>query len=232
MEPAKSLTSYWVDKALNNKKTVIFVPSLYLLSQIYSDWVNQSYAEKIKIKYILIGSDADVSDDSSGAIEATQHEANGLLLFTDPDEIRKHINKTTDKLVIISTYQSSIRLAEAANKKITFDFGIFDEAHKTVGQVDKQFSLMLNDNKFVVSKRLFMTATPKIYGGKLGDDKILSMDNEKHYGKRIYCYNTGDAINEGRLVDYQLMTILATNKEIEANIKKNKLVSYKDEFYR
>lgn len=53
----KSLTSYWIDKSLNNKKTVVFVPSLYLLSQFYSDWINQSYAEGCKIKYLLVGSE-------------------------------------------------------------------------------------------------------------------------------------------------------------------------------
>lgn len=72
----KTLTSYWVDKKMNNKLTLVLVPSLYLLSQFYQDWVNQSYSENIKINYILIGSDADVSED-------TKYKSNGLILEMD-----------------------------------------------------------------------------------------------------------------------------------------------------
>jgi predicted helicase len=221
----KSLTAYWIDKILGNKRTIVFVPSLYLLSQIYKDWIDQSYAEKIKIRYILIGSDADID-------EETKYKANGLMLHTNPMIIRQLIDQTDprQKLVVISTYQSSIKLAESMGNEYVFDFAIFDEAHKTVGQVGKMFSMMLTDSKLKITKRLFMTATPKIYNGSSDDDDVLSMDDETYYGRQIYCYNTGCAVNDGRLVDYQLVTILATNKEIEQNIKENKLVRYKEEF--
>jgi len=226
----KSLTAYWVDKELKHILTVVFVPSLYLLSQFYADWVNQSHAENININYLLVGSDADVDDDvkSKGNI-------NGLVLHTDPIEIRNYINKIIEsnkKLVVISTYQSSNKLAEACNKEISFDFGIFDEAHKTVGQVGKQFTLMLNDDKLKINKRLFMTATLKIYGGKMDEDDedIISMNNEKYYGKQIFCYNTGNGINDKYLCDYQLVTIIATNNDVEQLITKNKLVKYKESF--
>ena len=54
----KTLSSYWIDQKFKTMRTVIFVPSLYLLSQFYSDWVNQSCAEKHNFNYLLIGSDA------------------------------------------------------------------------------------------------------------------------------------------------------------------------------
>lgn len=76
-----------------------------------------------------------------------------------------------------------------------------------------------------------MTATPKIYGGnKDNEDDILSMDNEKQYGKCIYSYNAGQAINDKRLTDYQLVSIVATNTEIKNAIIKNKLIQYQDQF--
>ncbi len=227
----KSLLSYWIDKELNNEMTVVFVPSLYLLSQIYVDWVNQNFAEKVDIEYLLIGSDADVDDD-------TKDKANGLILNTDPDEIRKHIDRIklkNKKCVVISTYQSANKLSqacvasEANDINIVFDFGIFDEAHKTVGQAGKQFSLMLHDDNLTIKKRLFMTATPKIFAGKDSKD-VLSMNNQKYYGKKIYCYNTKNGIDDNRLVDYRLVTMIATNDEITKMITKNKLVKYKDSF--
>jgi superfamily II DNA or RNA helicase len=218
----KTLTAYWIDKALLNKKTVIFVPSLYLLSQFYADWVNQSYAEGKQINYLLVGSDADVD-------EETKYKSNGLFLYTDPAEIRKYIKNTNGKLVIISTYQSSDKLAEAC-KNIEFDFGFFDECHKTVGQVGKKFTMMLTNKHMVIKKRLFMTATPKMYAGDLDNDEVISMDNKKFYGDKIFTYNTGEAIADKKLVDYQVLTIYAKNKDIENDIKKNKLVKFKDEF--
>jgi predicted helicase len=218
----KTLTAYWIDKKLFNKKTVVFVPSLYLLSQFYADWVNQSYAENRQIKYLLVGSDADVD-------EETKYKSNGLFLYTDPKAIRKFIKNTDGKLVIISTYQSSDKLAEACGD-IEFDFGFFDEAHKTAQQVNKKFSMMITNKHMMIRRRLFMTATPKIYSGDLDNDKIISMDNKKFYGDKIFTYNTGQAIEDKKLVDYQVLSIYAKNKDIEKDIKKNKLVKYKEEF--
>uniref|UniRef100_A0A6C0C9Z7 Helicase n=1 Tax=viral metagenome TaxID=1070528 RepID=A0A6C0C9Z7_9ZZZZ len=214
----KTLASYWIACSMSLGRTVIFVPSLQLLSQFYSDWVNQSYAEEKNLKYLLIGSDADVEDE---IIE----KSNGLMLHLNPDEIRKHLS---EDVVVICTYQSSDKLAEACGKKITFDFGIFDEAHKTVGQKEKQFSRMLFDDELKINKRLFMTATPKIYVGK--NDDIVSMDNKEIYGARIYTYNTSQAIENKMLTDYQVLSIYATDKSIMRDIKANKLVKFKKEF--
>jgi len=220
----KTLTSYWINNKLFNKKTVIFVPSLYLLSQFYSDWVNQSYAEKNKIHYILIGSDADVD-------EEIKYKSNGLILNTDPKSIRQYIKSIApqDKLVVISTYQSADKLAEAC-RGIEFDFSIFDEAHKTVGQADKKFNLMLTNKYLQIKKRMFMTATPKIYNGDLDAEDIISMDNKNIYGHNVFTYDTSEAIRDKRLVDYQVISLYAKNADIVKAIKTNKLVKFQDEF--
>lgn len=219
----KTLTSYWVYKLLNLTRTVIFVPSLYLLSQFYSDWVKQSYAENVPIKYLLIGSDADVD-------EEVKYKSNGLILFTDQKSIKKYIENCDTKLVIICTYQSSDKLAEACEQEIQFDFAIFDEAHKTIGQVNKQFTMMLTNKHLIIKKRLFMTATPKMYNGDVDNDEIISMDNRKFYGEKLFTYNTGNAITDKKLVDYQVLTIYAKNKDIKKDIKENNLIKLKNEF--
>lgn len=219
----KTFTSYLIDKNLMNKKTVIFVPSLYLLSQFYSDWINQSYAENIKINYLLVGSDADIDDE-------VKYKSNGLILFTDPKQIRKYIGDFfNEKLVVICTYQSADKLAEAC-KNIIFDLGILDESHKTTGQLNKKFSMMLTDKYLTIRKRLFMTATPKIYKGNFLKEKVVSMDNQKFYGEKIYTFNTGSAIEQKRLVDYQILSIYAKKSDIERDIRKNKLIKINDEF--
>lgn len=217
----KSLTAFWIDQLFQHKITVVFVPSLYLLSQIYIEWVKESYAENTKISYILIGSDVDVESEVTEKI-------NGIYSTTDVIEIKQQIEKhKQNKIVIICTYQSSEKLQEAC-KDIVIDFAIFDEAHKTVGQVNKKFTSMISDDNIKINKRLFMTATPKIYSSS--DDNIISMDNEEYYGRKIYVYNTGQAITDRILVDYQIISIIAQNKDIEEDILKNKLVQLKTAF--
>lgn len=217
----KTLTSYWIESKLLNKKSIVFVPSLQLLSQFYSDWVKQAHAEKKKVNFLLVGSDADVD-------EETKYKSNGIILYTNPTDIRKHVEKVKEKLVIICTYQSSDKLIEAS-KDIIYDFAIFDEAHKTVGQTNK-FSLALFNKNIAVKHRLFMTATPKIFVGGVESDDIISMDDENIYGKQFFTYNTGSAIKNKLLCDYQIVSIYCTDKMIEKEIKNKKLVKYKDEF--
>ena len=232
----KTLTSYWIDKNMLNNRTVVFVPSLYLLSQFFSDWIKQSYAEKHDtsitrsrleqrdIKFLLIGSDADID-------EETKWKSNGLILHTSSTLIRKFIRRNyLSKIVVICTYQSSDKLAKACKTDLKFDFAILDEAHKTVGQVSKKFSRVLDDSFMFIYKRLSMTATPKMYKGDVDTEEIVSMDNEAVYGKCIYTYNTGTAIKEKRLVDYQVISMYARDKDIERDIKKHKLVKFAEEF--
>lgn len=210
----KSITSYWIDKEMNNKLSVVLVPSLYLLSQFYGDWINQSTAENVNIKYLLIGSDA---DDEKKQIK-------NFYLTTDPKSILDFITENkNEKIVIISTYQSSDKLISAINKQFPIDFCIFDESHKTIGPKNQQFTLMITDEHIVINKRLFMTATPKFYNG-LNED-IFTMDNVEHYGSQIYTYNTSNAIANNRLVDYQVCSMITTCEEIEKYIKESKLIT-------
>jgi superfamily II DNA or RNA helicase/effector-binding domain-containing protein len=211
----KTLTSFWINAEMCNKITLVLVPSLYLLSQFYKDWNYMG----LDINFILVGSDADVNE--------IEYHTNGIILTTDPEIIKSKIKNMT---VIISTYQSSNKVIIAlAGKNI--DFCIFDEAHKTVGQVDKQFSLLLSDS-IKIKKRLFMTATPKIYDSQNidnMDDNILSMDNEAYYGKQIYVYNAGTAIKDGFLVDYNIVMMHTDNQYIQKTINDNKYINFEFE---
>jgi predicted helicase len=56
-----------------------------------------------------------------------------------------------------------------------------------------------------------MTATPKMYGGD-DTEELYSMSDELWYGKNIYVYNTGNAIADERLCDYQIVTMLTNEK--------------------
>ena len=228
----KTLTSWWIVNTYN--RIIIFVPSLLLLSQFYYDWLYSNIAEKKKYKFLLIGSDMDNDENVKSKID-------NILLTTNEDVIRKFIKKDTN-MIVICTYQSSHliqNIIEPNNNsdsdssdstddnQLYFDFGIYDEAHRTVGQKNRSLNCMVS-NKYI-KKKLFMTATPKMYKSSqndntFDDDEVLSMDNEKIYGKMIDKYNLSGAINDRRLCDYQIYNIHVTDKEIKNQIKDDDLL--------
>ena len=120
---------------------------------------------------------------------------------------------TSEIKVVFSPYQSGIALAEEArNSSLTSDFAVMDEAHKTVGQKGSLFTHLLSDNNIKISKRLFMTATERRFKGD--SDEILSMDQEEVYGQTIHLYAFKEAIEDGILSDYKVVTINVTEQEI------------------
>ncbi|WP_415751869.1 type ISP restriction/modification enzyme [Helicobacter pylori] len=106
------------------------------------------------------------------------------------------------------------------------DLIICDEAHRTVGAMyssnerdDKNaFTLCHSDENIKAKKRLYMTATPKVYSesskakAKESDNVIYSMDDEEIFGEEIYTLNFERAIALDLLTDYKVI-ILAVRKE-------------------
>ncbi len=80
------------------------------------------------------------------------------------------------------------------------------------------FTLCHSDGNIKAKKRLYMTATPKVYSesskarAKESDNAIYSMDDEGIFGEEIYTLNFERAIALDLLTDYKVM-ILAVRKE-------------------
>ncbi len=135
--------------------------------------------------------------------------------------------KENKRFIIFSTYQSALRIKEAQEVGLgEIDLVICDEAHRTVGAMyssnerdDKNaFTLCHSDGNIKAKKRLYMTATPKVYSessksrAKESDNAIYSMDDESIFGEEIYTLNFTRAIALDLLTDYKVM-ILAVRKE-------------------
>ncbi|GAA9094136.1 DEAD/DEAH box helicase family protein [Helicobacter pylori] len=77
---------------------------------------------------------------------------------------------------------------------------------------------VIADEHIQAKKRLYMTATPKVYSesskarAKESDNTIYSMDDESIFGEEIYTLNFEKAIALDLLTDYKVM-ILAVRKE-------------------
>lgn len=195
----KTFIGFWTFKnVLKYNSVFIVVPSLYLLSETYESWQTELQFYDDKFHFILIGSDMERKE---------QGYLNEFKPSTDINEIKKQLN-ISNNIIAITTYQSSKLLLDSCKElQFKFDLGIFDEAHRSVGEANKQFTHILSDKYNICKKKLFMTATEKIfdYSIKENEEKILSMDNEKIYGKVIYIKSLRQAIEDGALVDYNII---------------------------
>ena len=214
----KTLTSYWIAK--NYRKVVIFVPSLLLLSQFYNDYMKAIIGDnEYEYNILLIGSDCDNDNRIKEKMDAVN-------ITTNKKEILKFLKDTKgENKIVFSTYQSSYILDEILKEtNLCFNFGIYDEVHKTCMKENRMMSKMIECES--INKKLFMTATAKILKDTKNDDdddRVYSMDDEEVYGKKIYEYNITDAIKDKRLCDYRIYNVHTTENEMKKLIKNDKL---------
>ena len=223
----KSLTAYWIAKALGSRRIVIAVPSLALIRQTLKVWLREALASGKEVEWICV-----CSDESAGRMGrddvAVLRQDLGVPCLTDPSEIAKWLTGTKmakGLQVVFTTYQSGQALSTAAKKaKFHFDLGIMDEAHKTVGDGEKLFSHLLHDRNLPVERRIFMTATERRYQGKA--DKILSMDDPAIYGKTFHLLSFKAALEQKPpiLCDYRIVTIMVTREEVAEMVRKKAFV--------
>ena len=218
----KSLTGFWFTQELESKNTLIAVPSLSLIKQTLDVYLREIVANKKKVKWLCICSDDGIGRDDDIVFKT---ENIGVPCQTDPLYIENWLKENKDEnKIIFTTYQSGKIIAELSKKlKMSFDLGIFDEAHKTVGSSKKLFSHLLFEKNISIEKRIFMTATERFYGGQKSED-IISMDDEDIYGDTFSMMTFKEAINADLLTDYKVITIDVKKKEISDFIRENKLV--------
>ena len=221
----KSLVGFWVQKSLKAKQVVVAVPSLALLNQTLRDWADEWAANGQTVRYTVVASDESSADLGDTFVGETYEL--GIDVHTDTARIAKRLKDLRKQHhVVFTTYHSSHKLAEAARRAgITFDLGILDEAHKTVGHKRDRFATLLDERKIRIRKRLAMTATERVLRGK--NDDVLSMDDPKVYGKVAFLYTFKQAIKDERICDYKIITLTVSESRIRALIQANKNVSLK-----
>jgi superfamily II DNA or RNA helicase len=178
----KTLFAHSVIKNLKKYKVLIVVPSLQLLSQ----WFYNFAIQEKNTEFLLVGSQHDPTD-----VDVP------YSLTTDKETIGEIFNNSDKKFVTICTYQSLRQVYEC---DFQFDLTFVDEAHLTTGT--GEFTLV-NKPDFKTVKKIFLTATPKIFKGTLVE-KYVSMDDETKYGKQ-FIYSCRQAIEDGILCDYNVI---------------------------
>lgn len=228
----KTYTSLKIMEALDPKITLFLAPSIALLSQTFREYAQ----EKSEPFYASIV----CSDDKTGQSKKnkSKNEDNDDIKFSelplkpstrleDILSVHEKAQKENKRFIIFSTYQSALRIKEAQEAGLNeIDLIICDEAHRTVGAMyssnerdDKNaFTLCHSDENIKATKRLYMTATPKVYSesskakAKESDNVIYSMDDADTFGEEIYTLHFSKAIALDLLTDYKVI-ILAVRSE-------------------
>lgn len=228
----KSLTAYWIAKDLKSKMILIAVPSLALIKQTLEVWTRESVANNVDINWIAVCSDDTVSRIDDDIFTASTKDL-GIDVSTDIDYISNWLqNPEHDTTIVFTTYQSGKIISEASSKaNITYDFGIMDEAHKTVGLKDSLFSHLVFNENIAINKRLFMTATERRYKGD--SDVVTSMDDMDIYGDDFEVLTFKEALESEPpiLCDYKIIAMMVTKKEVASLIENNKFVRPASENY-
>ncbi|CDQ11755.1 putative helicase [Acidithiobacillus ferrivorans] len=204
---------------------LFLVPSLALLAQTLREWTAEAHAP---LRCYAVCSDSKVGKEEE---DIRVHDL-AYPATTDFQKLAMHLNHTSDDgriTVIFSTYQS-IEVVHEAQKAgcPAFDLVICDEAHRTAGvaQFDNEKNTLeyshfvrVHDNDYIhAQKRLYMTATPKIYkddASRKAEEKghlVYSMSNEAHFGPVFHRLSFAEAVDRDLLSDYKVL-ILAVDQE-------------------
>ena len=240
----KTFTSLKIAEAMareasKEQYTILYlVPSIQLLTQTLRGWNNDT---EMTMSSMAVTSDRNASrgsvkqDESNIAIKASdigypattsskKVVENYLELMTRPKK---------ELLVVFGTYQSIEVLGKAQKDGFPeFDLIIADEAHRTtgakaLGDEASAFTKVHSNLNVKGTKRLYQTATPKLYGTdakkKAEENSIVisSMDDESLYGSVFYRLGFGDAISHDILTDYKLMVLAVDETVVQKDMQKS-----------
>ncbi|NHB25702.1 restriction endonuclease [Helicobacter pylori] len=227
----KTYTSLKIMEALEPKITLFLAPSIALLSQTFREYAQEKsdpfYASIVCSDDKVGKGKKNKNDDDTDDINFSELPLKPSTRLEDILSAYEKAQKENKRFIIFSTYQSALRIKEAQEVGLgEIDLIICDEAHRTVGAMyssnerdDKNaFTLCHSDEHIRAKKRLYMTATPKVYSesskakAKESDNAIYSMDDAEIFGEEIYTLNFERAIALDLLTDYKVM-ILAVRKE-------------------
>ncbi len=199
---------------------------LALLQQTLKVWTREYLIAGIKPDWLCVCSDQTVSDDQDDFV-SNIYEL-GIDVTTDKNEIKNFLKSKANTKVVFTTYQSG-KVTAAGAKGFTFDLGIMDEAHKTVGLGSKPMAHLIHQKNIKIKHRLFMTATERLFRGN--KEEYLSMDDPRDYGDLIYQLSFKEAIEAKPPIisDYKIITFGITEPEIEAVYSDNKFIQIKKE---
>jgi predicted helicase len=216
-----------------NGRVLFLAPSISLVSQSLREWTAEA---QTPIHAFVVCSDTKVGKDEE---DIRTHD----LAYPATTDARKlaaaiQVMSPDRRTVIFSTYQSIQVVADAQRLGLgEFDLIICDEAHRTTGLTlpgeDPSEFLKVHHNHIVKGKkRLYMTATPRIFADKSkskaneAEAVLFSMDDEEIFGPEFYRLGFGKAVERNLLSEYKVL-IVAVEEVKMAKLANNFNNAYK-----
>ncbi|MBY8864527.1 DEAD/DEAH box helicase [Streptomyces sennicomposti] len=224
----KTLIALRTAEDLDIAHLLIAVPSLDLIGQ----WAQAARADGRREPLMAVSSLQADKNPMLAAAGATSTASGEYLAYWLNRHKRATVFVTLDSLPRIEEAQHSVFAAP------TFDLLIVDEAHRTAGSWDKQWTMIHDNTRVPADRRLYLTATPYEWEAPRlteapdtrPDPKptaatapawrspslIASMDDPKVFGPRLHTYSHADAIEDGVLADYQLLVPTITDTDLRS----------------
>ena len=152
--------------------------------------------------------------------EDISHTELSCRVTTKPAEIAEQLKKSAGNgaRVVFCTYQSLNKLRDAQHKHGApdFDLALVDEAHRTTGYLEGNraglFQLIHKPKEIRAKKRLYMTATPRVYDIKEknraeNEARIVDMNDYETYGREFYRLSFRKAVGKDMLCDYKVIAL-------------------------
>ena len=199
--------------------SVLFlVPSISLLAQTVREWVGEA---EVDLRAFAVCSDPKATRASTSTSEDISSVDLALPATTDVDLLVARLDDAAPDdamTVVFATYQSIDVVAGAQRARGgRFDLVVCDEAHRTTGTIlddEKSAFVRVHDDGYLpADKRLYMTATPRLYGdeskakAEQADVEICSMDDDEKYGPELHRLGFGEAVERDLLTDYKVLVL-------------------------
>lgn len=230
----KTFTGLKIAEAMAGRggRVLFLVPSLALMQQTVREWSIDSEAP---LRSFAVCSDAQVGV-RRGRDDTTDIDAHDLEIPATTNASVLAAKATIDvperMTVIFSTYQSLPTIAVAQEKfgLPAFDLIICDEAHRTTGVTlsgeDESNFVRVHDATYIrAAKRLYMTATPRVYGEAVRDvardenAALVSMDDPALYGETLFTRSFGWAVQNDLLTDYKVIVLAINEADVAAGLQ-------------
>jgi predicted helicase len=233
----KTLTALRIaeDIAGADRLVLFLMPSLALMAQSVREWCADAV---LPLATFAVCSDSQVGKRRWSTDDVAELEVTDLTfpVTTDAEKVAHAVKASTPTgtmRIVFATYQSIqvIAEAQAQHGMPAFDLIVCDEAHRTTGATfdgeDQSNFVKVHDNAVIQGrKRLYMTATPRIYGegakskAREVDAALASMDDEALYGQVLFHAGFAQAVENGILADYRVIVLAMDEGRVSASVQK------------
>ena len=212
---------------------LLLVPSLTLMSHTIFEWCTDAINS---LTAFAVCSDTQVGKRRKSKDDIAELEISDLA-FPATTDAQRLAGKVAEAgcgsmRVVFATYQSLsvIAAAQSQHELPDFDLIVCDEAHRTTGatyagEAESNFVKVHDNDVIRGNKRLYMTATPRIYGENAkskaqdADVALSSMDDPELFGELLFHYGFSQAVENGILSDYRVIVLAMDEGQISTAVQ-------------